>query len=181
MSYTYPTVTIGSNSFPVYDTLEDASAYLSANIAAANWAHASNTLQSQALITAVRWMNIQAWCGEKTEWDNALDWPRKNIKWVNPATIQTQVCWASFELALALVDDPELRLNLWDPIANSVSAGSARASFFRPYDVQVVTPLPKIVMSLVGQWMGKGPQQVIAKGDKEKSPFDDPFSFEHGI
>jgi DnaT-like ssDNA binding protein len=186
MPFSYPTVLIHSIPYDVYGDEADADTYLVADITAANWNALTDTLtKPQCLVSATRWLDSVQWMGTKTDPNQALQFPRTGLTLnglpVDPNSIPAQLAAACFELASDFVDDPEARVNLAQPLAKDYKAGSVGITYFRPLDVQILSPFPPTVMSLVGQWLQGQFQGPIAKGTKKKSQLEKPHDFSHGI
>lgn len=195
----YETVMIGSQPYAVYGDVPSAKLYLQADInsLATAWLAADPLIQVRSLVAAVRWLDQQSWVGQPTDLvlPQALQWPRVDVvdqfgQVIDPTLIPANIQFAEFELAAALVDNPDIRAELQNPIAKELRAGSASISFFRPIgaalggkDVQVLTPFPDNVMDLVGIWLlGSNVSALVrTDGDASLSPFDDPLDFQHGF
>jgi hypothetical protein len=163
MSFSYPTVSLGSMEYNVYSDVSDAAAYLDATIteAGTGWRAADTDTQARALVSSTRWLDAAQWLGAQTDTTNALQWPRTGVTDVDPNTLPTPLSLACIELAAMLIVDPDLRANLANPITKEQKAGSVLQTVFRPHDVQVLTFFPANVMSLVSQWL-QGPPVVGA-------------------
>jgi hypothetical protein len=195
MSFSYPTVTINAVAYPVYGDLADADNYLMASITATAWFAAAAFVRMQSIVSVVRWMDRVPWLGAQTESDNALQFPRTGLTNADGTPVDSNslpllLVNAEFELAAMLVDNPDLQSTFQDPRAKALGAGSARIDYFRPVgqggntDVQVLSPLPVIIMGYVGQWIsGQSPaSSVQAKGTKSKSRIGrtDEWGYVHG-
>jgi hypothetical protein len=186
MSYAYPTVAIGSQNYSVYGLQESADTYLEPMIGTIGdaWRAASANDKARALVSATRWLDSIGWAGEKTDSIQELSWPRTSIANVSDSEIPNGIVYGMYELAAALVDDPDLRNTLQEPLARSMSAGSVSMTYFRPRDVQVPTPVPKNVMALVVAYMQASDTSVggpIASGTDGDSNVDEPYDFRHGL
>lgn len=148
-------VAIGSNVYESYADVEQADAWLYAAITATKWQAAVTTgdTKSRCLISATRWIDEQAWLGEKTDSAQPHAFPRTGIAGVADDEIPIDLDRGCIELANALLDTPALFATIGKPLAKSLGAGPARIDFFRPEDVQVVTPFPKVVMAYLGQYL----------------------------
>lgn len=189
MPYSYPTVTFGSVSFPVYADLETASNYLVATVTEAgtawNAASATDTMRKQCLVSATRWFDAASWIGVMTDTvtPQALAWPRTNVPDVDQNIIPDDLINASIELAGMLMVDPDLRATMLIPQVREQHAGPAGQSFFRPRQVQVLSFFPTSVNQLVLQWLAGGgcAAGAVPNDVREKSFIDRPYDFQHGI
>ncbi len=188
MSFVYPQVLISSQPYSVYGDLSDALLYLNASVTATNFLSSTEMLQSQLLVSAVRWLESVTWLGKKADSTDELQWPRSGLNYVDgtavdDSTIPVQVVNAEFELAAALADDPDLRNTLQSPIPRELRAGSVEMQFFRPWEVQIMTPFPTNVMALIGIWLVgiAGAGGPLATGTCARPEINKPLGFDHGI
>lgn len=191
MPFSYPTVEINSIIYTTYASEADADQYLLANIAATNWQAipASDHLtKGRALVSATRWLDVQQWQGQLADVNQGHAWPRTGLTdpytglVVDSAALPTAIVAGDIELANALVDDPSLMTTLHQAFARELHAGAAGITFFRPTgDVQVTTPLPTLVMNIVGRYLQGTVSGPVSKGTHEKSRLEHPFDFSHGL
>jgi hypothetical protein len=199
MSFTYPQAVIGANSYDVYIDLADANAYLAASLSSSGQAWVapttSDTLRTQGLVAATRWLDSGQWQGSKTDPANDLQFPRSGLVYadgvpVDPATLPPPLADACAELAAALVADPDLRDELQNPVPKHLAAGSVNIDFFRPLgitrgakDVQVLTFFPTLIMDMLGMWLqgSAGQTGPVITGTDKRNPLDDNFGFVHGF
>jgi len=181
----YPTVDIDSHAYSVYADQGDADLYLDASISSSGWRAADDVTKARALVSSTRWLDSVLWVGEKTDDAQELQWPRTNVPGEDPDVVPDEIVSGCIELAGALVDNPALRTALKDPLAKSLKAGSASIDYFRPQEVQVLSPFPPIVMSLVGRFLEAGSAAhagAITSGtDATSDTLDQDFSFTHGF
>lgn len=182
---TYPIVSLNGNDYDVYGDQDSADLYLAGSMTADGWTAATDDTKAKALISATRWLNGLRWLGAPADSSQTLAWPRTGISGVDSTTIPTNVAYATFEIAAALVDDPTLFTSLNDPMVSQMSAGPVSVSYFRPtapFNVQVTTPVPKAAMAYLTAYLGGisagGP---ITSGISDTSPFADDYDFEHGV
>jgi hypothetical protein len=109
----------------MYGSLEDASAYFNQKLRTYAWDNASDADRTKALWEATRAIDRLAFKGAKTEVDQENQFPRCAEEEV-PDVIE----WATYELALALLDaiDPEAE------IRNLGVTGESYASVRTTYD-----------------------------------------------
>lgn len=186
-AFSYPTVDVGGTDYSSYITLDDANTYLAASIGATSWAGATDDVKGAAIISAVRWLDTADWQGDKADAADTLAWPRSGIEGVDSTTLPTPLVSATAELAAALVAEPDLQASLNNPTPKSIKAGSVALSFFRPtlpYQVQISTLFPKLVMALIGQWLagaGNAAGGPTSFGTCRKPKDEGDFDFYHGI
>lgn len=185
MPYTYETVTINATVYAVYANVSDAQIYLQANITtpATEWLATDVVTQARSLVAATRWLDAEPWLGvpADTVTPQALQWPRTGLtdaygNAIASTVIPPQVAMACAELAAALVDNPDARAELADPIVREQHAGTVGQTFFRPLNVQVLSVFPDQVMSLVGLWLaGQNATQIMATGTHGKNELTDDY------
>lgn len=197
MPFTYPTVLVGSQPYYVYGDLTDANLYLNAAISsqATAWLAATDTVKARALVSAARWLDAGGnWSGDKTDAANALAFPRTGLvdasgQAVDSATLPDVLVSASFELAAALVDNPDLRDELQNPSVKELHAGSVGMTFNRPLggsagakDIQITTPFPTNVMDMIGLWLqGNFSSAGAVVEGVDQEGYDVDFGLQHGI
>src|SRR3954468_7951516 len=137
----YPSVSIGSTPYNVYADIETADLYQDASIASQGTAWRASTatdvVKGRALVSATRWLDSVLWSGDKTDADQELQWPRSNITDVPSDELPAALVSACIELAGYLVEDPDTRSSLNDPVTKRQAAGSVSLEVFRPDNVQV--------------------------------------------
>jgi hypothetical protein len=182
MAYSYDTVLIESDPYTSYAEVAEADAYLGASITATDWRAAGSDTKGRAMISAMRWMDSLNWQGERTEEDNAHAWPRSGIDGVDEDTIPDALLAAFYELAAALVTDPELRTTLATKQIRSVSAGSVNITYGVGQSFQVSTPLPKATWELILPWLaGSGYSSAPQAQDVcSESPLKDGYDLNRG-
>lgn len=194
MPFMYDTVDISSVPYTVFGDIADADAYLQAAIGAAAWQAietSDDTTKPRALISATRWLDVQQWDGQLTDAAQEHAWPRTGLFYadgsteVDPDTLPVQFLNGYFELANLLVADPTLQGSLnTTTTPRELHAGSVGMSFFRPQVVQVQTPLPSLVMSWFGLWLGgaaSAARPIQASGVCDTSSTPPPFDYNRGI
>lgn len=179
------TVTLGSNTYTTYVSVDDADDYLAAALHAVVWASATATQKGQAIVTATRMLDRQIWQGEKTSDAQALAWPRSGVTTrdgaaVDEDTIPQAVIDACCELAAGLLEDPGAQ--------TSVTAGSNIKRVKAEVEVEFFGPraggrFPQIIQELVGQYL-RSPsgsagsrRAAYVSGQCEESSFDDADQF----
>lgn len=184
MTFAYPEVDVGSNTYTIYIDPDDANTYNGGSITATDWEDADATTKGRLLVSATRWLDEARWQGDQTDEDQEHAWPRTDIEGVASDTLPERLGWACAALAALMASDPALRTTLSAPIARDLRAGSASISYFRPNEVFVATFFPPTIMSLVQQWMegsGSAISSVITNGTDEESSLDDDLGFSHGV
>jgi hypothetical protein len=186
-------VVLGGNHYDVYGTLADADKYLSARLGADAWTAASGNDKLRGMIGAANWIDRTVWAGTQTSDSQPLEFPRiglvdKNDKPISPSVIPNDVIRASYELALALLNDPDAG-NLADPAGNqpsSLGAGSVNVSFWRP---QPMARFPAVAQGLLLPFVGSGAASpegtglTDADGNPMSSDFEgaDEYGFTEGL
>lgn len=160
-----------------YVTLSNANAYHELSLHAANWNDTTTERREQALVTATRMIDRQNWKGQKTDPAQPLAWPRTGVtrndgSTVDPNTLPPELILATYELALALLDNVAVQ-SQGDTGSNikSLGAGSAQLSFFRP---TTGTRFPTIIQELMGQFLsatGLPIGTAVVKGNDGVSVF----------
>jgi hypothetical protein len=156
------TITISTVDYYVYgltsDAVGDADDYFAAALGAAEWTAATTLQKQQALISAARFLDrALIWSGTATADPQDLKWPRDGATCrstvITDGTIPDNIVLGEFELALALLKDPDLLTSSTGTGSNirRAKAGSAEVEYFRPTigtvgDVRV----PRQVWDLVG-------------------------------
>ncbi len=159
--------TISATSFEVYGGLTACSAYLLGSSSAGAGAFRALTSpddQVRRLVDATRYIDTQFWQGLATGLAGGtattLSFPRTGLTDVSGAPLDAtnvprEVVSAAFEMAAILASDPEAASAV-DNGSNvqSLGAGPARISFFRPTSEQDgnATALPTVIDRLLGRW-----------------------------
>lgn len=182
MSATYNIVTIGANQYDVYADQATADAYLEADSNATAWRAATDDTKGRALVSATRILDRQTWQGEKTESDQALEWPRSGIADVDEGSVPQKIIDACCELAAAIVDGYDAANNrTTDTNIKRQKAGSVEIEYFRPLDPGTRLPLP--VWELIKAWLSGNVSIAasIATGTDGCSDFDNDYSLTRGV
>lgn len=108
-----------------YVSVEEADAYLEANVHAwTSWSTTDTSTKEALLIWATRYLDQRVdWAGRIASNGSSLRWPRVGVKdldgnWIDDNVIPTQLKWAVIELAWNLLST--------DPTAPTSSAGLER-------------------------------------------------------
>lgn len=133
----------GGASYPIYGTNTDAIAYHVAGLSAAAvaWSAATATNQNKSLVQATRYLDSQSWRDD-------LDWIGDHDSVDVPVDFEE----ACYELAALILANPTL-VDAASGGGSNIQAvtGAVGVTFFAPQDA---TPLPSLVMRLVGQYLG---------------------------
>lgn len=133
------TISLGSNDYDSYATVEDAAAYLAADVVLAPvWVAASADTQKQALITATRLLQRMTWAAGSSP---------------DLTTTPSEVVEATILLAAAILQDPALSTTGGSPASSvkRVKAGTAEVEFFSS---RAATRLPPNVLTLLRPLLG---------------------------
>lgn len=178
-------ILIDSQPYSVYADVGDADLYLAASSHAANWVSATTLVKQQALITATRILDRQAWKGTKTVSSQDLEWPRTGtgVTGVEDSVVPGDIIDASIEMALALVDGSELQTD-----SNTaqklqvIRAGSVSLTYFRGAEGSA-RRFPTIIHELVRKYLsGSTPAvQGVVSGADGVSVTSDDKGFSRGI
>lgn len=158
---TVATITISSVDYYVYaltaNAVDDADDYFAAALNATGWTGATTLTKQQGLISATRLIDrALIFSGTKTVSSQALQWPRDDATCrddaVTDGTTPDNIALATFELALALINDPTLLTsNSSGSNTKRAKAGSAEVEYFRPtIGTSVDVRLPRQVWDLLG-------------------------------
>lgn len=184
-------VTIGAATYDSYISLEDAESYLEAQIAATSWqASTDDDQKGRALISATRFIDRQAWQGDKADNYQAHQFPRTGLTYADGSEVSSdavpqEVLDAVCELASIMVDGTDVQ-NIASPdekLIQSLKAGSAAITYFRG-DAGLGQRFPQIVHELLGRWLlGANPSLVsIASGTDGEDEFaSDRLSLTGGV
>ena len=168
------TLVVGTNS---YVDVSDTDAYFADAIHSGSWDSADADTQSRALVTATRMLDRQLWKGTKTSSSQALEWPRTGVvdrygDAIDENTVPAVIIQATQELALSLIDDPDVQTNASTSSGiKRAKAGSAEVEYFKP------TPryrFPTIVQELVKALMGGSIISGAAYGIDKEAYSNDP-------
>ncbi len=163
--------------------MTDADAYFAGRLGSTLWTAASTLTKQQALITSARWLDVQNWGGTRTVAAQANAFPRDSLTCKGvaflPASIPSAIVFGEYEAALMLLGDPSLALLSSTGTGSnikSLKAGSVAIDYFAPTILiaGLSTPLPKIIMDLVGCFLASaGSGAAAAYGTGADSLFDD--------
>lgn len=181
-------IIVGTNS---YVTIAEADAYLVDSARAGAWAFLSPQQKTAALITATRVMETITWQGQKTNPAQALAWPRAGVidrygNAVDSSVVPTDVKNGQIELAFEVSQDPTLvTKESSGSNIESVKAGSAAVSFFRP---TAGSRLPFASWAILGQYASGGAAAgdfalPVVGGTDEESTFagGSPYTVDEGL
>jgi hypothetical protein len=171
-------VTINSNTYPIYGTNARANEYMDGRLGVDDWPATADD-QNKALVQARRWLDRQSWCPEPTDPAQTTAWPRTGLtdkegEPVATTTVPLEVEFAQYELALELAADPTAAdTAVVQSNAKRLKAGSAEIENFRISDEEK-TVFPAQVMDLVGLWLASSKDVIVgvAGGTETKSSFD---------
>lgn len=183
MTFAYPEVDVGTNTYTTYSDVAAADIANGAQIVDTGWDGATDDIKGRSLVSSTRWLDEANWLGEKTDSDQEHAWPRSGITGVASDSLPSNLVAACNELAAQMVADPSLRTSLGTPLPRSLRAGPASIDYFRPNDVFIATFFPAQIMSLVRDWIeGAGAScPVITTGTDAESSLDDDLGFQHGF
>ena len=173
MAFTsYPTVTIGSEPYDVYVSLEDAENYAAAMLNATAWDDATDNQKSVALVTATRTLDRQQWKGTKEDEDNALEFPRAGTD-----AIPQGIADATVELAVALLGGSSAETSIsTESLEKRIKAGSVEIENFRARTGNTFRfPLP--VQELIRPFLAASGSRVISSGTSGETTADDDYGF----
>jgi hypothetical protein len=182
------TVTIGTETFTVYQDVEEIDAYVvgAYGDAAAAWrAIVDADDKARIAVSVTRLLDRQSWAGEPTDSAQALAWPRTGLldaqgQPLDPDTIPAAVLEAADELAMATAAGEPTQTDPSQPQTRSLKAGSVAIEYFRPIDAPTI--LSQTIMQLVGLWLGGGAALVgVATGVDGCTNFDREYRFTRGF
>jgi len=176
------TVTIGANDYDAYRDLSATELYLAGQIGATTW-HAStdDDQKGRAIVSGTRFIDRQAWQGEKADPYQAHQFPRTGLTYADGSEVPSdavpqEVLDAESELAALLIDGTDVQ-NVGSPdekLIQSLKAGSAAITYFRG-EAGAGQRLPQIIQELLGRWLaGAGAGLVgTASGTDGEDAFAD--------
>jgi hypothetical protein len=106
VAFTYPTVTINGQAYPVYSDLATADAYMNGTIDADAWNALSNDQKGRAIVSGVLVIDSQNWKGEKADPENAREFPRTCQE--DPSVLPAALPIVNIRMAFAISQTPEL-------------------------------------------------------------------------
>lgn len=181
-------VIVGTNS---YVTIAEADSYLADSARASAWAFLGTSQKTSALITATRMLETVTWQGQKTNPLQTLAWPRSGVidrygQPVDSSVVPTDIKNGQIELAFDVSQDPTLATQESSGSnIESVRAGSAGVSFFRP---TIGSRLPFAAWAIIGQYASGGAAAgefglPVVGGTDEESTFADgtPYTVDDGL
>lgn len=127
-----------TSGYNCYVSQSAATDYLSLSVGADAWTAATSGQKDAALVSATRALDKMSWQGEKTDPAQALAFPRTGIvdregNELPDDEIPPDITAACIEMALALLVDASLyTTNNTDRNIQSIGAGSAQVTYFRP-------------------------------------------------
>ncbi len=104
--------TVGGPLANSYSLVAEADSYFDERLGVSSWSAAIADDKARALIMATRRIDLEEFEGSRVSEEQALKWPRFGADdadgwWIEQDEIPIQVKQASFEMALALLEDPE--------------------------------------------------------------------------
>ena len=162
---TYPTVQIGVAYYDVYANTATADAYLAADATADGWSTATATQKAQALVSATRLINRQAWVGVATD---AMAWPRTGTE--DDTQAYADIIEASILLASSIVDGSDVVASNGVNLQRRLKAGSVEIENFRQ-DPNTVSRWPLAVGELFGRWLDGGASVGVGYASGTDQPF----------
>lgn len=148
------TVTLNSNTYPIYGTLARAAEYFDIHLDT-TFIAANTTNRTKSLVLARRWLDRQAWLGTLTVASQPTSFPRTGISDkegnpVDPTLVPLGIEFAEYELALILLKDPT-KFNNANTSNNTkkAKAGEAEIEFFFTSNVDTGLLFPDQVLKLV--------------------------------
>lgn len=178
-------VTVGGVPEILYGTRAGAKAYHAGNSAGSSWAALAADAQRNALITATRLLERQAWAGAPTEpvdksdyssqpaGTQPLQFPRTGLSDANGVAVSStsipyQVDYATYELALVLSADPATvqgqqvatslvkEHRLLERVEGAVTVDETNKYLTADQAGIVPGRFPQAVMELIGLWLAGG-------------------------
>lgn len=178
-------LTVGGAPEIIYGTRAGAKAYQAGNAAGASWAALSADAQRNALLTATRLLERQAWAGsptlpvDKSDYASQpvgtqpLQFPRTGLSDANGAAVSSasipyQVDYATYELALAISLDPTTvqaqqvstslvkEHRLLERVEGAVTVDETNKYLTADQAGIVPGRFPQAVMELIGLWLAGG-------------------------
>ena len=177
------TVTIGTRTYDVYGDADGLEEYGQADLALApTLAAAGATTRAQALVSASRLLDRQAWAGAKTSSSQAQAWPRvgatdREGAAIDSSSIPQDVIEACYELAIAAIADPgALAKTSTENLTKRVDAKGVSVEFFGPQAGERFSPR---VMELVGYLLaGSGAVASLGIGASYSAGTDGESAFD---
>ena len=178
-------VTVNSEQYDTYASLEQADLYLQANFFATAWFALTEDQKGQLLITSTRLFDRQCWIGEKTDEAQPLEWPRTGIEDVDETEVPDGIVNGSIEMAFYLLDgsDAVTSNNPGAQKLKSIAAGSVNMQWFNGKSSAELDRFPLPVQELIGEWLCSGQQvsSVTASGTGGVSVTEDDLGFNEGV
>lgn len=185
MSATYLHVTIDGVEYDVYADIATADLYLNASTDAAAWRAADDDGKGRALVTATRVLDRMAYPGQKTDPDQALQWPRSNtgLAGVEDGVIPQQLIDACCELASQIANGVDVTNQ--QSTATGIKrqkAGSVEIEYFYGAGgIPLRLPLPvwELIRGLLGGDGAGGGARAF--GTCGRSGIDRTYGFDQGL
>lgn len=155
-------ISIGEVGYWSYANVNEADEYLNATISATVWrAETDEEQKARALISATRWIDTLEFIGEKSQPDQALQWPRTGIEGVDEYIEPIEVDYATIELANMLLIDPALQTTLSTvgiSETKRLKAGSVEIEYFRgsttlSSNLVTLLPFPKSILDILRPYL----------------------------
>lgn len=183
------TIDIGTSSYTVYRSLEEADEYFNGSSDFDAWDVFDTNEKKRALISSTRLIDRQTWKGDKEDEDQTLAFPRINLTDCAGSVVDEDIALAniseaSLMLALDIADGSNVETNATtEDLAQTLKAGSVMITNFRGESGNG-TRFPLDVMELIGCYF-TGAENVgiaasIATGTCGEA-FDDDFGFSGGV
>jgi hypothetical protein len=158
------TVTIGANSYEVYNDVAGATLYISAIFGPqpAAWLALSADSQAQTLVSATRYLDEQPWDGTRNgTGGTTLQWPRDNVTVdgaaVDPTTVPIEFPKAAAKLAVLIMSDPSLpdKIDQGSNIQAANAGGGTGVTFFSQTSARAgtATVMPVEIQRLLGKYL----------------------------
>lgn len=119
--------------------------YFATRLRSGPWDDASEADQIKALYEATRAIDRLAFKGFKTDADQVLSFPRSYVEGTLVTEVPTEVLWATYELALCLLDEIDPEAEARNLGVTSESYGSVRTTYDRSFaEESIAAGIPSI-------------------------------------
>lgn len=182
------TVTIGSNTYTVYQDVSEADDYFNGSSDFDTWDAFTTDEKARSLVSSTRLIDRQSWQGEKESDAQELEFPRTGVQDcsgndVDAATTLAKIEEASLLLALNIADGGNVQTSSsTEDLTQTLKAGSVQITKFRG-ETDSGSRFPVDVMELVGCYFsgisGSGIAGSLSYGTCGEA-FDDDFGFSGG-
>lgn len=150
-------VTIGSATYKVYDTYENAVEYLQASLSASDWKQGSADVKKSALVMVTRLFETMNWKGIKTGVSQELQWPRDQTGVSVDGVTPEDLLHGFWEYAALVAANPDVLNNRSDTGNGNVQrlrTDDTEVTFFRPHGSDLFFPMQ--VWRLIGKYLEVG-------------------------